>query len=70
MRHTAVVKLEGGVSCVWERTSEIASWEILEFWRSERGNDVVAGQWLDNDRKVSPLSKPASRILCSNTYRI
>lgn len=57
IRHTAAVKLEGGVSCVWERTNEINSWEILEFWRSERGNDVVAGQWLDNDRKVSARSK-------------
>jgi hypothetical protein len=54
--HASALKLEGGVSCVWERTNEITSWGVLEFWRSERGNDVVAGQWLDNNRKVSVLT--------------
>jgi len=67
MPHATGIKLGGGVSCVWERTNEITSWHLLEFWPSERGNDVIAGQWLDNNRKASALhlGKFASPICCS-----
>ncbi|KAF8315232.1 hypothetical protein DL93DRAFT_932819 [Clavulina sp. PMI_390] len=42
-----------GLSCVWERLDEITSWNILDVYVHERGNDVVASLWLESERKWS-----------------
>lgn len=49
----SILGMEDGVCCVWERGSELASWILKDFWRLERGNDVVASRWIENGRRVS-----------------
>lgn len=52
---SSIMGMEDGVCCVWERENELNLWILKDFWRIERGNDVVTARWIENGRRVSCL---------------